>query len=464
MSFILLFVLLTGLCPGGRAEHILMPDSLASETAILIDAATGAPLFEKNADRAMYPASTTKIMTCLLALEYGDLDAQVVIPEEAGSVPKDSSLMPVAVGEVMSLRDLLYGLMLHSGNDSANAVAALVGGSVENFVAMMNARAAQIGMTGTHFSNAHGYHADDHYSTARDLALLAQEAMRNEEFRKIVGTPAYIIEPTNKRAERLKMVNSNLMLISETDYYYDGMSGIKTGYTGAAGQTFVFAAERNGACVIGVSMKAGDNKDSPLRWNDAKTMLDYGFTRYRNYSFAELYAMSPATVQVANAIETDPQAGDLSLSMVNVAGEYSVACLDGDASAALADFQAKRQYTITADLTAPIAAGAIIGSVSYTTEDGQSVTGTLIASRSVDEQPQTITAADIFPFLEGVDLAMAGQILKIGGIALAVLLIVRAVLRARRRALRRKQRRAARRRTSYGQPGTYRGGRDRYYN
>lgn len=463
LTFVLLLVLAAGAVPCARAEQIFTPDSLAAEAAILIDAKTGTPLFEKNADRAMYPASTTKIMTCLLALEYGHLEEEITIPQEAANVPKDSSLMPVTVGEKMMFIDLLYGLMLHSGNDSANAVAVIVGGSIDGFVNMMNEKAAALGMTGTHFANAHGYHADDHYTTARDLARLAQAAMENEEFRRIVGTPGYIIEPTNKRSERLKMVNSNLMLIAETEYYYEGMTGIKTGFTGSAGQTFVFAAEKNGASLIGVNMKTGDNKDDPQRWTDSKAMLDHGFTRYRNYSFADLYNMAPASVQIENAIETDPYAGELSLSIANVLGEFNAACLDGDATGALADFQSKRQYAISAELKAPIAAGTIIGTISYPAEDGSTVTATLVASRSIEEQPEVITIADYLPFLEGVDLAVAAQVIKIGGAVLIVLLVLRAVVRARSNARRRKQRKAARRNSPYGQNGTYRGGRDRYY-
>jgi len=460
---LLLAVLCTGAVPCARAEYILTPESLAAETAILIDAKTGRPLFEKNADRAMYPASTTKIMTCLLALEYGHLEDQITIPREASDVPKDSSLMPVVVGEEMMFIDLLYGLMLHSGNDSANAVAVIVAGSIEAFVEMMNAKAAELGMTGTHFSNAHGYHADDHYTTARDLARLAQAAMQNEEFRRIVGTPGYIIEPTNKRSERLKMVNSNLMIISQSEYYYEGMTGIKTGFTGSAGQTFVFSAEKNGASLIGVNMKTGDSKDSPQRWADTKAMLDHGFSRYRSFSFTDLYNMAPTSVQIANAIESDPYGGELSLSIANVLGEFYAACLDGDTTAALADFQQKRQYSISADLTAPVAAGTIIGTLSYPADDGSTVTATLVASRSIEAQPEVLTIADFLPFLEGVDLEAAAQVLKVGAAALAALLVLRSVVRARRNARRRKQRKAARRAGSFQQSGTYRGGRDRYY-
>lgn len=460
LAIFLFAVLLQGIFFPARAEHALSGDSIAAEAAILIDADTGKTLFEKNADRAMYPASTTKIMTCLLALEYGNLYDVITIPQEAADVPKGSSLMPVVVGEQMSMRDLLYGLMLRSGNDAANAVAVIVAGSLDAFVQRMNERAAQLGMTGTHFANAHGYHADDHYTTARDLATLARFAMNNADFRQIVGTPGYIIEPTNMRSERLKMVNSNAMLVNSSEYYYEGMIGIKTGTTKAAGQTFVFAAERDGATLIGVNMKSGESTEEVQRWVDAKTLLDYGFTRYTHYSFADLYNMAPIVVQVENAIETDPYGGELTLSIANITGNYTAACVDGDASALLADFQQQRQYAISADLTAPIPTGTIIGTVSYPLENGETVTATLVASRTVEEHVEEPTIADYLPFLKGVNLQKAGNILKIGAIAFVALLLVRAVVRA----LQKRKRRAQRRRKGYKGSNYYRNGRDSFYN
>ncbi len=442
-----------------EGEYLLTPEDLHAESAILIDAATGTVLFEKNADRAMYPASTTKIMTCLLALEAGGLDNLVTIPKEAGDVPKDSSLMPVHVGEEMTMRDLLYGLMLHSGNDSANAIAAITAGSVESFVARMNEKSAAIGLTGTHWANAHGYHADDHYTTARDMARLAQVAMQNADFCEIVGTPAYIIEPTNKRSERLKMVNSNLMLLSGSEHYYEDVTGIKTGFTNAAGQTFVFSAERGGAKLIGVVMKTADNKDAPQRWQDSKNLLNYGFSRYRTYNFAELYNMGPAAVQIENSIDTDPYAGEMALSIANVAGSYQVACLDGDPSQALSDFRAMLSYSISGDLVAPVSAGTILGTLTLNAPDGQQASATLIASRSIEMQPEVPTIADYLPFLEGVDLHKAGEILKIAGIALVVLFVLRCIARARRNARRRAQRRRAKK---AGTSNYYRN--SRYYN
>lgn len=458
LALLLLAALLLGSAPAMAEQSTLSPDDLAAESAILIDGRTGEVVFEKNADRAMYPASTTKIMTCLLALEYGHLDETVTISQEAADVPKDSSLMPVTPGEQMSFRDLIHGLMLHSGNDSANAIAVVVAGSVDAFVARMNERAAQLGMTGTRYVNAHGYHADGHYTTARDMAILARTAMENETFRQIVSTPGYIIEPTNKRSERLKMVNTNLMILDGSEYYDARVIGVKTGFTKAAGQTFVFAAQSDGAYLIGVVMKTADDKDSGQRWLDTKALLDYGFARYRTYTFAELYNMGPAAVQIANAIETDPYGGELSLSIANVTGDYAVACLDGDASGALTEFRSRLQYSLSADLTAPISSGTIIGTVSLTDDEGNVSSATLVASRSIEEQPKVLTIVDFLPFLAGIDLDMAGKIVKIALCVLAVLFVLRTIARARRNARRRAQRRRARNGSSY-----YRSGKDRYY-
>lgn len=437
-------------------EIILTPEELYAEAAVLIDADTGQILFDKNADRAMFPASTTKIMTCLLAVEAGDLDRMVVAPKEVSQAPKGSSLMPVQVGEELTMRELLYGLMLPSGNDAANAVAVLVAGSLEAFVERMNQRAAQLGLTGTHFVNAHGFHDDSHYTTARDLAVLAQEAMKQPDFAQIVGTFGYIVEPTNKRKERLKMPNSNLMLQSGSQYYCQSVTGIKTGFTNAAGQTFVFSASQDGANLIGVVLKSGAEKDAPQRWEDARRLIDYGFSRYRAFSFAELYAMSPATVQIGNAAEADPFSGQLSLSIANVSGAYRIACLDEDPTQALADFRAKVAYSLSADPVAPIAAGTILGTMTIASPDGQQASATLVASRSVDAQPEPVTIGDFLPFLAGVDMTGFLSVCKYAGIGLLALLLVRGVVNARREARRRKARRRGRRGAS---AGYYRNGR-----
>ena len=149
----------------------------------------------------VYPASTTKIMTCVLALENSDLSETVTLGEEIKQISGDSSTADLIVGEEMSMEDMLYGLMLSSGNDAANAIAVHVAGSIEAFVGMMNQKAAELGMNGTHYANAHGLHAEDHYTTLADMQLLLMHAYQNETFRTIVSTYEHTVAPTNKAPE-----------------------------------------------------------------------------------------------------------------------------------------------------------------------------------------------------------------------------------------------------------------------
>ena len=448
------------ICPAG-AEYIFLPEAIQAEAAILIDAKTGAYLFEKNADRAMYPASTTKIMTCILALEYGHLNDIVTIPAEAANVPKDSSKIPVTVGEQMSFIDLIYGMMIMSGNDGANAIAVIVGGSLSKFVSMMNRKASELGMKNTHFSNAHGYHEDSHYTTARDMSRLAFYCMQNETFRQIVSTQGYIIGPTNKRDTNLKLVSTNLMLVQGSDYYYQGCTGVKTGYTRSARQTYVCSAEKNGAQIIAVLMKSGTSSDDSQRWVDAAALLDYGFSRYRFYDLNQLYSMAPVSVSISGASEQDIHSGELGLTLINLSGSYTAACLDGNTADALKDFTDNREVSISADLTAPIEAGTIIGSLSYITPEGIRITGTLVAERTVEEQPEVASAADFLPFLKDIDTETAIRILKIGGGVLAAIVVIHLFRSA---ALKRRRRKARRSRKKKGAYYSKNNTRTRYYN
>ncbi len=193
---------------------ILSQDHLYAQTAVVIDADTGELLFDKDARVRMYPASTTKILTLLLAVESGwSLDMPVQIPEEAGDIPGDSSIIPVYKGETTTFGDLLYGMMLHSGNDGANAIAVLLSGSIPAFVERMNQRAAELGCVDTHFSNAHGYHDENHYSTAYDLALIAREALKHDIIRQIVATPSYTMNVSPRGEIPLYSTNSSVVLL-----------------------------------------------------------------------------------------------------------------------------------------------------------------------------------------------------------------------------------------------------------
>lgn len=240
---------------------------------ILIDAPSGQVLMEGNADQRMYPASTTKIMTLLLALEYGNLDEIITIPASAADIPADSSLVPVYPGEQMRMIDLLYGLMIRSGNDAANAVAELCAGSVEGFVDQMNALASRLGMNSSHFVNPHGYHDAEHYTTARDLAIAARKGLTDPTFCQIVTCMNYTLPATQKR-DALTLQNIWELFDPASEYYIPGAAGVKSGYTSAAGFCYVGAAQRNGRTLIAVVL---DESTRNRAWTDLSRLFEYGF-------------------------------------------------------------------------------------------------------------------------------------------------------------------------------------------
>ncbi|MBI2955361.1 MAG: D-alanyl-D-alanine carboxypeptidase [Chloroflexi bacterium] len=236
------------------------PDLIALSAAI-IDGATGKMLYAKNAQARMAPASVTKIMTAVVALENARLSDYVQIKVN-GYAMVGSSIMGLQPGEVLTLEDLLYGLMLPSGNDAALAIAQHVGGTEARFVQMMNEKAAALGLKDTHFMNPHGLDEDDHYSSAYDLAMLGRYAMQNPEFVKIAGTKTRVAKGKNTYA----LVNGNRLLGQ-----YDGLDGVKTGFTDNAGQSYVASVTRNGRRVFVGLIKSTD------RYRDATELFDYFF-------------------------------------------------------------------------------------------------------------------------------------------------------------------------------------------
>ncbi len=262
-----------------------LPDSpvVSAHTAVLIEGVSGRILYEKSKDIQMYPASTTKIMTALLAIESAE-DAEIKETAESETeeflakrvraadeaVGAEGSSIYLKKDEMISLEDLLYGMMLRSGNDAALAVAAVTGGSVDDFTEMMNERAESLGMKNTHFCNPNGLHDEKHVSTAYDMALLAREAMRHDIFRKLAGAKVW-------NASREGLDNYNYFCNkNKVIFQYDGATGIKIGYTKAAGRCLVASAKKNGMELIAVVM------DAPDWFNDVYALFDYGFARYNN--------------------------------------------------------------------------------------------------------------------------------------------------------------------------------------
>ena len=251
---VLAVVFLLTLCPVQRAYAV----QTSAVCAILFDATTGQTLYEKNPDQQMLIASTTKIMTALVAIRDGTLTDTVTVSRNAAGT--EGSSMYLKAGEKLSLEALLYGLMLSSGNDAAVAIAEHVAGSVPAFAERMNALARTIGMTNSSFANPHGLNHPNHYSTARDMAKLANAAMDNETLRRITSTRVVTMAGRT-------LTNHNKLLAS-----LDGCIGLKTGYTKAAGRTLVTCCERNGRRLIAVTLKDGDD------WNDHRKMYEYGFS------------------------------------------------------------------------------------------------------------------------------------------------------------------------------------------
>lgn len=249
------------LCPGGVK-------AVSAKSALLLDAQTGRVLYEKQADRQSLIASTTKIMTALLVCEQCNVLDRMQIPKEA--VGMEGSSMYLKEGEVLTLQELLYGLMLPSGNDAAMALAIYCAGSTEGFASLMNDKARMLGMTNTHFTNPHGLDAPGHYSTARDLAILAAYAMKNPVFAQTVCTK------TVKIGDRV-LTNHNKLL-----WQYDGADGVKTGFTKAAGRILVSSAVRQGRRLVCVTICDGND------WADHKALLDDGFSRYHNEQIVEM--------------------------------------------------------------------------------------------------------------------------------------------------------------------------------
>ena len=260
-------------------------DAIESDAAICMDGNTGAVLYGKNIEKQEYPASITKIMTVLLALENGNLDDTVTFSENAVySIEYGSAHLGLTEGEELTLEQCLYGIMLASANEISNAVAEHIGGSVEKFADMMNQKAEELGCANTHFVNPNGLHDDNHYTCAYDMALITQAAMKYDKFREIIHTQEYSYPETNLVKEKRYFANHHGMLMDESRAY-DGFIGGKTGYTDEAWNTLVSTAERDGMLLISVVLHANGQD---IEYGNTKTVLDYGYNNFKEVQINNL--------------------------------------------------------------------------------------------------------------------------------------------------------------------------------
>lgn len=275
IPFLTVFCIMTVSCSALEASDV------SAECAVLISRQTGEVIFQKNAYAKHSMASTTKIMTSLLAAQSGKLHDELTVTEEMVRV--EGTSMGLLPGDIVSVKELIYGMLLPSGNDAANATAVYLGGNVENFAKQMNAKAKEIGMENTNFVTPSGLDDKNHYSTAFDMALLGRYAVGNPVFRSVCSSEKATLSYGNPPYNRT-LYNHNRLLES-----YKYALGIKTGFTKKSGRCLVSYAEKDGMGLIAVTLNAPDD------WNDHKLMLDYGFSRLKKYTFT---ANIPKTISV----------------------------------------------------------------------------------------------------------------------------------------------------------------------
>ncbi len=353
--------------------------SVFAESAIVMDASTGLVLYQKNMNVQRYPASITKIMTVLLALENSSPGDIVTVSKKAVyDVEADSSRIWINEGEKLTMQQCLYGILLESANDCAYAVAEHVSGNIENFAKLMNEKAKSLGCKNTHFTNPHGLQNEQHYTTAYDMALITQEALKNESFRKIFSTKTYQIPPTNKQKETRYLRNHHKILMNYS-YHYDGVVGGKTGYTSTSKYTLVTVAKRGNMELICVIMK---DDTAPHQYNDTQRLLDFGFNNFSTYSISDTEGTSalnespmftrynPLLSGTNTPVETDKDA------FVVLPKSASITDAKKDVT-----FYTKSQNDSSSTTTK--GDSKVIGKISYT-YDGKYVGGTNILYKGTD--------------------------------------------------------------------------------
>jgi len=330
--------------------------NINAESAILIDGDTGKVLYEKSAYEKRAPASTTKIMTALLALEHcKTTDIATVTSEAITSVPSGYSTDLLKMGEELTIKDLLYALLLPSSNEAANVLAIHIAGSIDSFASMMNTKAMELGCKNTHFVNPNGVHDDNHYSTAYDLSLIAKEAMKNDIFRQIVSTASYTLPSSNKysRIDRT-LITTNDLIKKQSDNYYEYAIGIKTGFTTPAKNCLVSSATKDGKTLISVVLRSNTNNN---RYNDAKTLFNYGFDNFSKKHIIKA-GSTIKTIDVKNATSSTKN-----LNLVAETGINTIVTNDK-----LND-TIEPQINLNEHLQAPIKKDSIVGTATYTVDN-----------------------------------------------------------------------------------------------
>lgn len=341
------------------------PD-INAESALLIDNKTNKVLYSKDMNRKMFPASTTKILTAILVLENHSLDEKVTASYNAVmTIPSGYSTASIQIDEVLTVEQLLELLLIHSANDAANVLAEYTGGSIDSFVAMMNTKINELGLSDTHFTNPYGLQDNNHYTTAHDLAIIMQYCLKNDDFRKIAGQASCAISSTNKSEPR-KYSSTNELLIAGNPNYYPNLIAGKTGYTSEAGECLVSAAYNDNLELVGVILNSNN------RFKDTRSLYNYGYT---NFSIKNIVNEKDiiTNVEVKNATKDTKNLNLL------VSEDIPVLANNSDDLSKI-----EPQITLNSDIKAPIEDGQVLGKVSYSV-NGITYSTDLIAANNVEK-------------------------------------------------------------------------------
>lgn len=370
---IVLLIIFCTYYPSFAADEKL---DLTGEAAILIDADTMEILYSKNPHEKLYPASTTKIMTGILAIELGNLNDIVTVDQEVVNLT-DGSHIALEVGEQLTLEQLLYALLVESANDAALAIAKHISGSIDEFIKLMNEKAKEIGALNTNFVNPNGLSDENHVTTAYDLALMAKYAMKNETFRNIVKNYTYTIPPTNKKTQERVLWSNNRMLYSaekisvdgvQTTIKYDGVNGVKSGYTVGAGQCLVTSYEKDGRWLIAVVLKSNGKNI----YSDTHKLLNYGINNFEKVriGFANKFIDN---LPVENGVI--PYVAGITKSDVYYVIEKG-------------KLDSIEEKIVTDTLEAPLSKGDVIGKVEYYLDGRKISENDIISTMDIDEIPK----------------------------------------------------------------------------
>lgn len=395
-----------------------------SPHVLLLDMNTGMVIYSKNAGEKVYPSSLTTIMTALLVFENCNLEELVTASESAiSSVPAGDNKVGIIKDEKLTIRQLLYGMLLSSASDAANLLAEKTSGSIEEFVKLMNSRAKELGMENTNFTNPTGAHDERHYTTAEDMSILARKAMENETFREIVKSESYSIPATEKSPAARKITNRNHFVSSllRKDYYYKYATGIKTGYSTAAKSCIAASAERNGMSLLALVFEAETVDNVAQSFSDCKNMFDYVFSNYTTQKVVgEGEVLAQTNVEHTRSDKKLILVSERTISVIKPKSTESVEITFTD--------------NLKKSVSAPVKKNQVIGEREYFMNGVSIGTVNLLADKNYNLDPVTFIVNKIVDFLTSPWLF----------VAIIVIILLFIMMERRRRRILRKKRRDAR--------------------